>query len=203
MKSSTILLGSALALALVSANAAQATTLNFDLLPSGAVASNTYAGQGVTINAAVGVDAQANIAIVTGVNNSTYGNGGDPTRGNYPYYPTHETTTFDFSTGVSGLSFFFNNYGTNNRSTFSAYGTSGLISSGNIGADNGVMEFVAGSGITQLVVTNAGDDWIYGIDSLTFTPGGVPEPGMWALMLVGFGGLGVALRGQRRKPVAA
>lgn len=27
---------------------------------------------------------------------------------------------------------------------------------------------------------------------------GVPEPGPWALMLLGFGGLGVALRGQRR-----
>jgi hypothetical protein len=28
--------------------------------------------------------------------------------------------------------------------------------------------------------------------------GGVPEPAAWALMLVGFGGVGVALRGKRR-----
>lgn len=33
--------------------------------------------------------------------------------------------------------------------------------------------------------------------------GGVPEPATWALMLVGFGGLGVALRSRRRGSVSA
>ena len=33
-------------------------------------------------------------------------------------------------------------------------------------------------------------------------PGGVPEPSTWALMLVGFGGLGVALRGRRKLALA-
>jgi PEP-CTERM motif len=37
--------------------------------------------------------------------------------------------------------------------------------------------------------------------SLTFTT--VPEPASWALMLVGFGALGVALRASRRKTVVA
>lgn len=36
-----------------------------------------------------------------------------------------------------------------------------------------------------------------------FASAAVPEPAIWAMMLVGFGGLGVALRGQRRKLVAA
>jgi hypothetical protein len=34
-------------------------------------------------------------------------------------------------------------------------------------------------------------------------PGGVPEPATWAMMLVGFGGLGAAMRGARRKQAVA
>ena len=33
--------------------------------------------------------------------------------------------------------------------------------------------------------------------------GGVPEPASWALMILGFGGAGAALRGQRRRHAAA
>ena len=39
----------------------------------------------------------------------------------------------------------------------------------------------------------------------TFTPslaGAVPEPANWALMIVGFGAVGAAMRGARRKPAA-
>ena len=35
------------------------------------------------------------------------------------------------------------------------------------------------------------------------TPGGVPEPATWAMMLVGFGGLGAAMRSQRKRSAAA
>ena len=37
----------------------------------------------------------------------------------------------------------------------------------------------------------------------TTTPGGVPEPGTWALMLLGFGAAGVAIRRSRRKALLA
>jgi len=39
--------------------------------------------------------------------------------------------------------------------------------------------------------------------SLSFAPGGVPEPASWALMIMGFGGLGAVLRTKRRSPIAA
>jgi len=36
----------------------------------------------------------------------------------------------------------------------------------------------------------------------TFTPGAVPEPSTWAMMLLGFGGIGIAMRRRRRSPLA-
>lgn len=41
-----------------------------------------------------------------------------------------------------------------------------------------------------------GDD--LGLDSFSILTGGVPEPGTWALMLAGFGALGVSLRARRK-----
>lgn len=46
---------------------------------------------------------------------------------------------------------------------------------------------------------SAGSDHFYGYG--TAAAGAVPEPAAWAMMLVGFGGLGAAMR-QRRKPAA-
>ena len=43
---------------------------------------------------------------------------------------------------------------------------------------------------------------IAAIDNVSLT-GGVPEPAAWALMLVGFGGLGAALRHRRRRLAVA
>ena len=36
---------------------------------------------------------------------------------------------------------------------------------------------------------------------ITFTPGAIPEPGMWALMILGFGFIGGALRSRRNTAV--
>ncbi len=54
-----------------------------------------------------------------------------------------------------------------------------------------------GWGIQNLVVNGAGDP----APPLTNPPAGVPEPATWALMLIGFGGIGATLR--RRRQVLA
>ena len=63
-------------------------------------------------------------------------------------------------------------------------------------------------GVTQLLLGVNDDIFDDNSGSLTMqvsgpTAAGVPEPATWAIMLAGFGGLGVAMRSRRRQPFAA
>jgi hypothetical protein len=198
----TLLASAASAATAFAATAALATTYDFTTLPVGAVAPNTYAGVTITEQNPGGADvtdAQANIGVVPGLTNSQLGYGGDPSGFNYPYYPTEQQIVFAFASPTSGVSFTFDNEGDNGITTYTAYDGATVVSSANIGLDNGVLEIVPGSAITSLVVDNQGNNWIYGISNLTF--GAVPEPGTWALMMVGMGLLGAFAR--RRTSVQA
>lgn len=55
------------------------------------------------------------------------------------------------------------------------------------------------SGVTRLVISST-DFGGLGFDDFTFTPGAVPEPATWALLIMGFMGSGVALRRRRARP---
>jgi hypothetical protein len=60
------------------------------------------------------------------------------------------------------------------------------------------------AGTAQSVVFGGSANFI-GFDNITLgsaTAGGVPEPATWAMMLMGFGGLGAAMRSARRKQAA-
>jgi hypothetical protein len=53
--------------------------------------------------------------------------------------------------------------------------------------------------ITVNGVTGASGNGAFGGNlNLSAAPGGVPEPGTWMMMLLGFGGMGVAMRRRRR-----
>jgi hypothetical protein len=61
-------------------------------------------------------------------------------------------------------------------------------------------------GITSITLTNSNlepqrND--FALDDLSLQGTAVPEPTSWALMLMGFGGLGAMLRSNRRRQVAA
>ncbi|WP_394763175.1 PEPxxWA-CTERM sorting domain-containing protein [Phenylobacterium sp.] len=74
--------------------------------------------------------------------------------------------------------------------------------------ETGSTAFIAGSGSTTLALIGQVGGQFIGLDNVTITDagpvgGGVPEPASWALMLLGFGGLGAALRQRRRAALTA
>jgi hypothetical protein len=81
--------------------------------------------------------------------------------------------------GLYHLSFFFGD--NSNATTFRAISDNGQPGTG-------------GNGINMVV---------YGGDAIPVRDNGVPEPAAWALMLLGFGGMGAALRSRRRQAVTA
>lgn len=64
--------------------------------------------------------------------------------------------------------------------------------------------FTAGPGVNKIQFSTVGlnqGGYDVGVDNVVLSAGGIPEPASWAMMLVGFGLAGAALR--RRKVVAA
>lgn len=120
-------------------------------------------------------------------------------------YPTSEGIEITFAGGANNVSFTFNNYGPSG-SFESAYSGATQVDNQTIGY-NCAWSFctvnVSGSDITSLYIdnNNGGYSWEFGVGSLSYNA--VPEPASWALMLIGVGALGGALRASRRTAVTA
>ncbi|THD68262.1 PEPxxWA-CTERM sorting domain-containing protein, partial [Phenylobacterium sp.] len=67
------------------------------------------------------------------------------------------------------------------------------------GDSNGRLTLTFDKPVTSVVLSSDTNSF-----EISEIAGGVPEPATWGLMIVGFGGAGAVLRGQRRRqPVAA
>lgn len=122
------------------------------------------------------------------------------------FYPTSQYLDAIFSGSVANLSFLFTNYGSSffgrGATTYSAYNSAdAVVSAGFLGSTSGnEANIVSGTGITRLRFDNntgGSESWIFGLRSLTFDAapaGAVPEPATWAMMILGMGAVGFAMR---------
>ena len=209
----SILSATALALAAALATGAHATTITFDELAAqngGGTISNQYAGSGVTFSA-------GNLGTWGGNSNGDPGGwklegtngpqflGFNGNGGGVDGYT--ETLTFSAAVGTFSADFARSAGSNDGEIILSAFNGATLVatSSGSFGALAEWMSLsIAGVTFDSVTWSGSGTDFHpYGVDNVVFgaAQGGVPEPAAWALMLVGFGGLGVALR-RRRAPVA-
>jgi hypothetical protein len=121
------------------------------------------------------------------------------------------SATLTSDTGLYNFQFYMGSPDEFNRVTFNfADGATPLVLQGNAiwggtpdGNGDQSQGFTVSYHFTDKVSSinfTSGDQNAFEFDKLA---GGVPEPASWALMILGFGGAGAALRGQRRRQVGA
>lgn len=113
--------------------------------------------------------------------------------------------SFSTSGGTETYTFTFNTIGFNGCCAFNGIGLTDLTGA-NFGSITGVTGVPFGNAAVvgnKLQISWSGQSFNAG-DTVSVTLGvGVPEPAMWALMLMGFGGMGVMLRRDRKAALAA
>jgi hypothetical protein len=159
-------------------------------------------GSATTAGTAIGADDFAAYGMhVTG--NAWIGQCGggcpDPVNGHFMQshaYQASATLTFDGT--IDALDFWVPTYATGTASAYDGVGN--LIGSIFFPFSDSVDHYLlSGPDISQVVFAS---DGFYAVDQLSFTltpavAAPSPEPSSWALMLLGFGGVGLGLRAQR------
>ncbi|MDP3749509.1 MAG: PEPxxWA-CTERM sorting domain-containing protein [Phenylobacterium sp.] len=86
------------------------------------------------------------------------------------------------------------------------YSGAGLLYTTTINLDTGspfalttTWKGLTGLTFTSLAPTPSQDDFHFVVDNLNVAVSAVPEPATWAMMIVGFGAVGAAVRGGRRR----
>jgi hypothetical protein len=122
------------------------------------------------------------------------------------------SATYTFAAPVSAFEFDWGSVDSYNTLTINSTGADPMIvpglsfpnaANGNQvdAGTNGLFRVVATDGERFNSITFSSSQNSFEVDNLAV--GGVPEPASWALMILGFGGAGAALRGQRRRQANA
>jgi hypothetical protein len=117
-----------------------------------------------------------------------------------------DTITFTTPTGFQLLNATLSASETTNPLTFISFDTITLNGVSFNAVTTGTADFytlfnqlvVSGNPNTLFISGTSGGNAAYS-GTLTFAAGAVPEPGTWAMMLLGFGGIGFAMRRKRSK----
>ena len=126
-------------------------------------------------------------------------------------YRVVDTMTFTFATPVNSVGGYLNWVPSNAPVTIAAYDSSNtlldslVVSSGglNLVTPNSFYGFLESTAdISSFTLTDGYVGVLSGLNGNVIT-GGVPEPATWAMMLVGFGGLGIAMRTRRKQAAAS
>lgn len=217
--------GAALLLGL--AGTASATTINFADLERGTSVSNQFAGVSFSLSGGPGEDGSPLAGWAFG---GEEGNSVELLNSTTEDYPTSASINIEFSAPASNVSFRFNNYGFpeggaagdglggfvaasmdglgRGFTTWTAYDINDdVIGSADIWFTTPYELLLVGSGVKRLVINNGSNpefnedpSWMFGVSQLNFD-GTVPEPGTWAMMILGFGAIGMTMR--RRQTIAA
>lgn len=202
MRSFKVLVGVAMAAAVGAfAMPAAATTVTIpDLAPGSDIfygsgdASVTYSGVTFTQSSALGSALLFNVG------------------SNYYIGPVAVLTSQQEGSGVANILIGLPTFATNfsvDYSTFNGSAVSFLLSNGAsfTQASTGGAGYTLGNNFSvtstpfnSVLVTSP--DYVLSIGNITYTAG-VPEPGAWAMMLIGFAGLGAMARSARRRAAVA
>lgn len=191
LKACLILAASAAVLSVVSA--AHATTIDFSTVATGTAVTTQYAGVSFSLAGGPGPTGAPVVGPIFGGQNAL---GNSTTYA----YPTANIIDVAFTSPASGVSFTFDNWGTDTGApgtSYTAFDGATIVGVGDLSAvQNYNLVNVAGSGITLLQIDNGygptGRSWLYGIGELTFTsaaPGPVPGAGLAGLAALALAGL--------------
>ncbi|QMW24588.1 PEP-CTERM sorting domain-containing protein [Sandaracinobacteroides saxicola] len=212
MRNFTLAAAAFAAFTMSTAASAAVVVLDFD----GVATTNNVAAVGGFYNGGVSADGNSgtNYGVAFSSNAlaiNSYNGSGEPNPG-ILFFLSGGAVTIDYAAGfTTGFSF---NYSSNSQASITVY--DGLGATGNVLATlNLVNNFQSGcgycawdpigvsfAGIAKSIDFAGGANFV-GYDNITFgsaTPG-IPEPATWAMMIIGFGMVGSALR--RRTAVAA
>ena len=193
------ILAIAASFALSTAAHATSVIVNFDGVPTGDDVNGFYNG-GTSSSGATGPNLGVDFTGFTTI--SGFGETSEPNLAFNSGGPAFANTSF----GFTGFTFTAGFFAPGTVNVFSGLGGTGTL----LGSLTGVLgnpgaftlQTITFTGIGRSI-TLVGNDATLGVDDFNFTlaggGGGVPEPATWAMMLIGFGIVGGAMRGRRAR----